>query len=119
MPQFLKKIGYVLSLSDSQFPESFHVTPFEGMASGAVTAALRWEGIEYLYPEEVIMDNLEEMAAYIDRLTNDPENYADAAAAGQKFVRENYDISLVWEHIRNLLEMGGDYEEFCNQTGKE
>ena len=119
MTEFLRQIGYVLSLSDAKFPESFHVTPFEGMASGAVTAALRWEGIEYLYPEEVIMDNLEEMAAYIDRLTNDPENYADAAAAGQKFVRENYDISLVWEHIRNLLEMGGDYEEFCNQTGKE
>ena len=119
MTEFLRKIGYVLSLSDAKFPESFHVTPFEGMASGSVTAALRWEGIEYLYPEEVIMDSLEEMAEYIDRLTNAPDAYAEAAAAGQKFVRDNYDISLVWEHIRSLLEMGGDYEEFCNQTGKE
>ena len=65
MTEFLRKIGYVLSLSDAKFPESFHVTPFEGMASGSVTAALRWEGIEYLYPEEVIMDSLEEMAEYI------------------------------------------------------
>ncbi len=119
MPEFLRKIGYVLSLSDEKFPESFHVTPFEGMASGAVTAALRWEGIEYLYPEEVIMDNLEEMAVYIDRLANAPEKYAEAASRGRRFVRENYDISLVWGHIKSLLERGGDYEEFCNQTGEE
>lgn len=119
MTEFLRKIGYVLSLSDAKFPESFHVTPMEGMASGAVTAALRWEGIEYVYPEDVVMDNLEKMAKYIDQLTNDPESYADASLRGQKFVRDNYDIDLVWEQIRKLLELGGDYEEFCDQTGKE
>lgn len=116
--EFLRKTGYVLSLSDAKFPESFHVTPFEGMASGSVTAALRWEGIEYIYPEEVVMDRLEEMAEYIGRLTKDPEAYAAAAARGQAFVRENYDISLIWEQIRQLLELGGDYEEFCDQTGQ-
>ena len=105
-------------MSDAKFPESFHVTPFEGMASGSVTAALRWEGIEYIYPEEVVMDSLEEMAEYIGRLTKDPEAYAAAAAGGQAFVRENYDISLIWEQIRQLLELGGDYEEFCDQTGQ-
>ena len=31
---FLKNIGYTLSLSDKTFPESFHIAPFEGMASG-------------------------------------------------------------------------------------
>lgn len=119
MPEFLRKIGYVLSLSDEKFPESFHVTPFEGMASGAVAAALYWEGIEYLYPPEVIMDNLEEMAEYIEQLAKDSRKYTAAATAGQTFVRENYDISLVWEHIKSLLERGGDYEEFCNQTGEK
>ena len=119
MTEFLRGIGYVLSLSDPKFPESFHVTPFEGMASGAVTAALRWEGIEYIYPEDVVMDTLEEIAAYIDCLTNDPESYAKAAESGQKFVQDNYDIAPIWEQIRQLLELGGDYEEFCDQTGKE
>lgn len=119
MTEFLRRIGYVLSLSDAKFPESFHVTPFEGMASGAVTAALRWEGIEYIYPEEVIEDSLEQMAEYIHDLTSDPRKYEQAALRGQQFVKENYDIAPVWAQIRQLLELGGDYEEFCDQAGKE
>ena len=119
MTEFLRKIGYVLSLSDSKFPESFHVTPLEGMASGAVTAALRWEGIEYIYPEDVVMEDLEEIAEYISRLTENPEDYVLASSRGQEFVRDNYDIALVWEQIRELLELGGDYEEFCDQNSQE
>ena len=111
---FLKKIGYVLSLSDARFPESFHVTPFEGMASQAVTAALRWEGIEYIYPEEVVTDSLEEMAEYIHSLTEDQEAYQATAKRGCEFVREHYDIRLIWEQIHRLLETGEDYEEFCD-----
>lgn len=114
MPDFLKKIGYVLSLSDAKFPESFHVTPFEGMASGAVAAALRWDGIEYIYPEEVVKETVEEIAGFISSLNGDPDAYAEAAEYGQKYVRENYDIGLIWEQIRNLLKFGGDYEEFCH-----
>lgn len=112
--EFLKKVGYVLSLSDARIPESFHVTPFEGMASCAVTAALRWEGIEYLYPEEVIKDSLEEMAEYIHSLTENEKTYQAAARRGQEFVRKHYDIGLIWEQIHRLLETGGDYEEFCD-----
>lgn len=114
MPEFLKQIGYVLSLSDANFPESFHVTPFEGMASGAVAAALRWDGIEYIYPEEVIVDTVEEAAAYISSLNGNPAAYAEAAERGREYVRENYDIEPVWKQIRDLLEFGGDYEEFCH-----
>lgn len=114
MSDFLKKIGYVLSLSDAKFPESFHVTPFEGMASGAVAAALRWDGIEYIYPEEVVKETVEEIAGFISSLNGDPDAYAEAAEYGQKYVRENYDIGLIWEQIRNLLKFGGDYEEFCH-----
>ncbi len=116
MPEFLKKTGYVLSLSDSSYPESFHVTPAEGMASGALAVFLRWEGIEYIYPEEMIMDSLEEIAEYIDRLSEEPEEYRKRAESGQKFIRDNYDIGLIWDQIRRLLEMGEDYEEFCDQT---
>lgn len=119
MTEFLRRIGYVLSLSDAKFPESFHVTPMEGMASGAVTAALRWEGIEYIYPRDVVMDSLEQMAEYIHNLTTDPQKYAQAAESGRHFVQENYDIAPVWAQIRQLLELGGDYEEFCDQAGKE
>lgn len=114
MPEFLTRIGYVLSLSDAKFPESFHVTPFEGMASGAVAAALCWDGIEYIYPEEAVMDSLEEIAARISSLNREPRLYKEAAERGQKYVRENYDIAPVWGQIRDLLDFGGDYEEFCH-----
>lgn len=113
-PKFLQKIGYVLSLTDSRPPESFHIAPFEGMASQAVAAALRWEGIEYIYPEEVVTDSLEEMAEYIHSLTEDQETYQAMAKRGCKFVREHYDIRLIWEQIHRLLETGEDYEEFCD-----
>ena len=119
VPQFLKKIGYVLSLSDSQFPESFHVTPFEGMAAGCVVAALRWEGIEYLYPEDVICNSIGEIAEYIDDRTVNRDIYRKCAEKGQQYVRENFDIHLIWEQIKQLLETGGDYEEFCDQICQE
>ena len=51
---FLKNIGYTLSLSDKDYPESFHVSPFECMASNGIGLSLEWEGIEYIYPEYVI-----------------------------------------------------------------
>ena len=105
-----------MSLSDPAFPESFHVTPAEGMASGAAAVFLRWEGIEYIYPDDMIMDSLEEIADYIDRLSDDPGEYRRQAVSGRKFIRDNYDIALIWDQIRRLLEMGEDYEEFCDQT---
>ena len=90
------------------------MTPFEGMASGAVAAALCWDGIEYIYPEEAVMDSLEEIAARISSLNREPRLYEEAAKRGQKYVRENYDIEPVWAQIRDLLDFGGDYEEFCH-----
>ena len=41
------------------------------------------------------------------------------AEKGQQYVRENFDIHLIWEQIKQLLETGGDYEEFCDQICQE
>ncbi len=43
---WLRKIGWVLSLSDD---ESFHLAPAEGMASGAVPVIRPWPGAETIY----------------------------------------------------------------------
>lgn len=119
IPEFLKKIGHVLSLSDAKMPESFHVTPFEGMAAGCAVEALPWDGIEYLYPENVVAPSLEEIAERIDRMNHHKSEYRRAAEEGRRFVLENYDIHIIWKAIKQLLETGGDYEEFCDQTGEE
>ena len=60
-----------------------------------------------------------EIAEYIDDMTVNRDIYRKCAEKGQQYVRENFDIHLIWEQIKQLLETGGDYEEFCDQTGKE
>lgn len=119
VPKFLSNIGYVLSLSDAKMPESFHVTPFEGMAAGSAALALKWEGIEYLYPEETVVESIEEMAERIQTLNRREDLYKEMTRRGRAFVRERYDIKHIWEQIFRLLETGGDYEELCDSNGQE
>lgn len=106
VPQFLGQIGYVLSLSDAKIPESFHVTPFEGLASHAMALCLPWEGIEYLYPPRCILDSLPAMAQRILHYQEHPQDYAADVEAGHRFVKEHYDIHLIWQTIDDLLKRG-------------
>jgi hypothetical protein len=54
---WLQKIGFVLSVSDF---ESFHLSPAEGMASGAIPIILNWPGSESIYPDECIFNTVEQ-----------------------------------------------------------
>lgn len=110
---FLKKIGYTLSLSDKEFPESFHIAPFECMASKGIGLSLDWEGIEYIYPEYVICKSVEEIAERIEVYNQDTKKYQEIAAEGRNFTKEHYDLPLIWKHIMTILnnEGGVDIEE--------
>ena len=110
VPQFLTQIGYVLSLSDAKIPESFHVTPFEGLASRAMALCLPWEGIEYLYPHHCVLPTLSAMAKRILTYQEQPQLYVKDVEAGRQFVREHYDIANIWQHLHTLLK-GGVYDE--------
>lgn len=103
---FLKNIGYTLSLSDKTFPESFHIAPFEGMASGGVGLAIYWDGIEYVYPEEVIEKSPSDIAKRIIELNSDDQKYRELAQKSREFVADNYDISIIWDSISGLLNGG-------------
>src|SRR4029453_1036221 len=59
---FLRRVGYVLSTSDD---ESFHLSPAEGMASGAVPAIINWPGSETIYSSRWIHPSVEDMAESI------------------------------------------------------
>ncbi len=100
---FLKNIGYTLSLSDKTFPESFHLAPFEGMASGGVGLAIYWDGIEYVYPEEVIEKSPSDIAKRILDLNGNDEKYSELSAKSKNFVKDNYDIPIIWESIAKAL----------------
>lgn len=106
---FLKNIGYVLSLSDPKQPESFHVTPFEGLASNAMALALPWEGIEYLYPKVCRTASIQDMANRILDYNQNPEQRTNDIQSARDYVIHNYDISLIWAQIHSLLK--GEYNE--------
>ncbi len=103
---FLKNIGYTLSLSDKTFPESFHIAPFEGMASGGVGLAIYWDGIEYVYPEYVIEDSPANIARRIIELNSNDHEYRELSQKSKQFVTENYDISIIGDCISKLLDGG-------------
>ncbi|HEY0933236.1 MAG TPA: glycosyltransferase family 1 protein [Trebonia sp.] len=62
VPAWLRRIGFVLSVSDD---ESFHVSPAEGMASRAVPVIRHWPGAETIYDRRWIREDPSEMAAAI------------------------------------------------------
>ena len=114
-PRFLRKVGYVLSMSDAKQPESFHVTPFEGLASRAMALALPWEGIEYLYPQACVVEDGGPHGRAHPLLSG-----SSAAASGRYrgmpglCGRENYDIEVIWQTISRLLRHGGNDEEVAH-----
>lgn len=104
VPEFLEKIGYTLSLSDKEFPESFHISPFECMVSEGIGLATRWNGIEYLYPDYVIYDNIEDVVSAIEKYNEDENEYKKIAKLGREFTIDNYDIEIIWEEIYKEIE---------------
>lgn len=99
IPEFLKNIGYTLSVSDSKEPESFHLAPLETMASSGIGLALNWEGIEYIYPDYCIFNDINHIAEAIDKYTKSDGLYDKISLESQKFVKENYDIKRIWQII--------------------
>ena len=67
VPAWLRRIGFILSVSDD---ESFHMAPAEGMASRAVPAIRHWPGAETIYDSRWIGENPAEMAASIAALSS-------------------------------------------------
>lgn len=103
-------IGYVLSLSDPEFPESFHLAPAEGACASSIGLLLRWPGVEYIYPKDVIFDSLDEMAAHILRAASDDNFFADRATYLRDYVVKNYRIDrfleIIARYLKQLFVMG-------------
>ena len=101
--KYLTNIGYVLSLSDKEKPESFHITPFEGLASGSMALATYWPGIEFIYPDFVIKKDEDEIVKTILDLEKKPQKYQQLVKKGQEFIKDNYDIKIVYSYIASIL----------------
>lgn len=98
-----KNIGYVLSLSDKEEPESFHLSPAEGACSGSMGLLLNWPGVEYIYPEEVIYESLDEMKEEIIKASKDREYFSGKAKALEDYMIKNYEVNLFLNKLKQYL----------------
>ncbi|SFD07178.1 glycosyltransferase family 1 protein [Streptomyces aidingensis] len=98
---WLRRIGFVLSVSDD---ESFHLSPAEGMASGAVPALLPWPGSDAIYDRRWIHDSPAAMAEAIAALAED--GWERAGALARRQVREAYSLETVAAAWTGLLTAG-------------
>jgi len=102
--EIYNKIGYVLSLSDSdELPESFHLAPAEGACSGSVAILLNWPGVEYIYPQYFIVETIEEIANKIQRLNSNQKEYAELSGLMRSYVIENYGITRFLQEVKLYL----------------
>lgn len=96
--EWLKKIGYVLSVSDY---ESFHMAPIEGMASGAYPVVLRREGVNTIFPKQYIFEEISETLNFI---TNNQDFKESNQKLLKSFVKENYGLETVCSNLKDLFE---------------
>jgi len=107
---WLRKVGWVLSLSDD---ESFHLAPAEGMASGAVPLVRPWPGSETIYADEWIAgtgDGAEEpvdavvarMATRVLDVTRDG-SWERLRHEAQAQARASFDVTTVCELFGRIL----------------
>ncbi|MFB5195218.1 glycosyltransferase family 4 protein [Neobacillus sp. KR4-4] len=94
--EWLRKIGFVLSVSDY---ESFHMAPIEGMASGAYPVVIRREGVNTIFPKEYIFESTSEACSFIHK------NHKKAVLEEtiKSFPQVNYGLETVCSQLRNLF----------------
>ncbi|HSK22161.1 MAG TPA: glycosyltransferase [Egicoccus sp.] len=96
---WLRKIGFVLSTSDD---ESFHLSPAEGMASGAVPLVRDWPGSRTIYADQWVHADVDEMVERVLDLVHGG-GYDEAAAVAREQVQTAFDLPTVVEQWRRIL----------------
>jgi glycosyltransferase involved in cell wall biosynthesis len=97
---WLRGIGFMLSTSDD---ESFHLSPAEAMASGAVPVIRNWPGAETIYDPYWIHGSVDEMVRAIADRAAGPGWDADAERAAHQ-VLSAFDLPTVAATWADLLE---------------
>ncbi|MCF8888193.1 glycosyltransferase family 4 protein [Priestia megaterium] len=97
--EWLSKIGIILSTSDF---ESFHLSPSEGMASGAYPIILNWDGSDTIYPKEYLLSDVEEAVERILAL-NSKEMDAELQASLKEYVKQHFGAEKVTNQWEDLI----------------
>ncbi|MGN7299108.1 glycosyltransferase family 4 protein [Ferdinandcohnia sp. SAFN-114] len=96
---WLKKIGYVLSTSDF---ESFHLSPSEGMASGAYPLILKWDGSNTIYSEEYLFNNVDECVNKVIEINN-LESDQVLRNKAKEYVQKNFSVERIGSQWNSLI----------------
>lgn len=93
--EMFQNVGYVLSLSDI---EGSHLSPTEAFADSTVSLLINWPGVEYVYPDEIIFDNADDIVQYI------LDTYSDSKYFDMSLKLKKYSIDEFGEEyfIRGL-----------------
>lgn len=96
-------LGYVLSLSDNEKPESFHLAPAEAACSGSIGMILNWPGSEYIYPKDAIYINTDDIVRDIIKCNKDEKYYCEKSDKFKNFIHENYSINRFLNELNRYL----------------
>jgi glycosyltransferase involved in cell wall biosynthesis len=101
-----RRVGYVLSASDSDFGlpgcESFHLAVADGFAAQCVSLVRRWPGAEYLWPQQFLVDDEKDAVQRIARYSADEVLFRSAAAEGRAAIKERYGMDTF---VRSTVDM--------------
>lgn len=101
----LKDVGFILSTSDNEeIPESFHIAPADGFASGNQGLLLNWNGVEYIYPNKYIFGSIEEMTHHILK-QNSLSKFNSYRQEGLELINERYSIDSFVQQLRKQIRM--------------
>ncbi len=82
-------IGYVLSVSDI---ESFHLAPAEGLVYSTLAFILNWDGAEYVYPQEIIFENITDIKDMILSTYKDDNEYSQLLHSMKNYAKAEFNI---------------------------
>lgn len=101
-----QRVGYVLSVSDSDFGfpgfESFHLAVADGFAAKGIGLVRRWPGAEYLWPQQFLVDGEKDAVERIQRFSADPEAFQAAAAQGWADMQNRYPLEKFKQSVVDL-----------------
>ncbi len=101
-----RRVGYVLSVSDSDFgfpgPESFHLAVADGFAAQGVSLVRNWPGAEYLWPQQFLVDSEKDVVERIQRYAANHEAFQVAAAQGRADMQMWYPLENFKQSVIDL-----------------
>lgn len=99
--KIFNNIGYVLSVSDI---EGSHQAPSEGLADSTLALLLNWDGAEYIYPQEILFNDINDIKNTIISTYNDDYEYRELLKKMRNYVVNEFNLKKFAMNLKQTLE---------------